>query len=113
MAKTFSILISFFIFLGCSNQEQPKNDQEVLPRVGVYIDYQWTTKVKDYEVRKERLKLFLDEYDVNEGEWEDSVHIRYVRYAKYNLLQCYYHLGELNEADKLLKVIVESDLEIK
>jgi len=113
MNKFIYIIISIIVILGCSEKDQSQKDQDNFPDIGVFVDYQWATEKESYEIRKDRLQIFLKEHDAVEGDWEDSVHVRYVRYAKYDLLQCFYHLGELNEADNLLKRLVETDAEIK
>jgi pentatricopeptide repeat protein len=107
-----TILVFFFIF-SCSGPDQTKEEPINFPNAGVFVDYQWATEPESYKVRKERLKMFLKAHDTGDGTWEDSVHVRYVRYAKYDLLQCHYHLGELEEADRLLNEMMLSDRDIK
>ncbi len=74
---------------------------------GTFVDYQWATEPTNLKIRKKRILEFLKIY--NDDSWEDSVHIRYVRYAKYKLLQCHYNLGELKKSDKIIQELIETD----
>lgn len=105
----FKILLLLIITLiGCSKPNKSTTTENiVLPNNGAYSDYQWATEPKEYKTKKVRILLYLKEYDVKDGEWEDSVHINYVKYAKFSLLQCLYHLNELQEADELVKIMME------
>ena len=106
--KSKILLLLLIISIGCSkSNKSTTTENNVVPNTGAYSDYQWATEPKDYKTKKVRILLYLKEYDVKDEEWEDSVHINYVKYAKFSLLQCLYHLDELQEADELVKILME------
>ncbi len=92
------------------NKDEPALE---LPGPGISQDFDWAIQPVSYRTKKERLELFLRDLDPgpDSGDWEDASHVYAVKTAKCHLLQCYYHLGEFEKADLMLKEILKMVLE--
>lgn len=84
-----------------------------IPDSGTYVDYQWATASASADTLLARLEAFVERHGPIDGAFEDAVHVRFWRMALFRLARQYYHAGRMEDGDRILRQLEETDERIR